>query len=96
VLEGLASADDKTAAAARSYFRVEQFRLDYFMNGELEVLEGDGVRLLGRADPFVPMNVDMTGTVNNFRKTIAAIEAEAEKRENADRGLGRPQPYPAG
>jgi hypothetical protein len=96
VLEGLASADNKTAAAARSYSRVQQFRLDYFMNGELEVREGDGVRLLGRADPFVPMNVDMTGTVNNFRKTIAAIEAEAEERENEDRGLGRPQPYSAG
>ena len=46
-LGGVASADDGTAAAARLYSRVEQFRLDYFLNGELEIWESSGARLLG-------------------------------------------------
>jgi hypothetical protein len=95
-LGGVASADDGTAAAARSYSRVEQFRLDFFMNGELEIWETNGARLLGRADPFIPENVDMTATVNNFRTTIATIDAAAEEREDADRGFTRPQPYLGG
>lgn len=77
---GIASTDDKSALSARCFSRMQAFRLDYFLNGILEIWDADVGKMLGRSDAFLPQNVDMNGTVRNFRHIIEQADAEAERR----------------
>jgi hypothetical protein len=78
--EAIASRDDKSALAARSHSRTMAFRLDYFLNGVLEVWDADAEQQLGHCDPFVAVNVDINGTVQSFRSAIEQVDAEAGRR----------------
>lgn len=77
---GIASKDDNTAHSARCFSCMQTFRLDYFLNGVLHVWDADSNRMLGRCDPFMPQNVDMNGTIQDFRRIIEGADAEAERR----------------
>jgi hypothetical protein len=80
IMNELGTEDDGSAASAGAAVLVERFRLDYFTNGILEVWDADSGRLLGRCDPFIPLNVDMSRTIANFGTIIREIEKEANKR----------------
>ena len=82
--QGIATHDDGTAAAAHACSRIWTFRLDYLLNGVLEVWHGSETRLLGRCDAFMPLNIDMNGTVANFRQRIDAVNVEAARRATVE------------
>jgi methylamine utilization protein MauJ len=88
MLTDLESNDDGSAATARSAAKVCQFQLDYFKNGILEVWDADTAFLLGRRDAFLPVNVDMTGTIANFETSIRETEDVANERALAQSAKG--------
>jgi hypothetical protein len=73
--------DDGSTQAARSAVIISQFTLHYLLNGVLEIYEASTERLLGRCDPFIPLNIDTDATCKNFEKRIKKLEKEAEQRE---------------
>ena len=79
---GLYAKDDGTENAARKVAEVTRFRLEYFLNGSLQVWDADRDELLGRCDMFIPVNADLGATKEGLDKTIARWEAEAERRAN--------------
>jgi len=80
IQDGIAARDDGSETAARQGATVMRFCLDYIMNGILEVWDAESIRLLGRCDAFLPVNVDMQATHRNFQENIRRIEAEADRR----------------
>jgi|HubBroStandDraft_6_1064221.scaffolds.fasta_scaffold58291_4 hypothetical protein len=85
----IASKDNKSALSARYYSRTLAFRLDYFLNGALEVWDAEAEKQLSRRDPFMPQNVDMNETVRSFRNAIEQVDAEAGRRAVSE-GTVRP------
>ncbi len=82
--------DDGTEAFARHVATLQQFNLDYTMNGILEVWDADASQLLGRCDANLPLNIDPGATHDNFEKMIADTLAEADRRASEKRD-GAPQ-----
>jgi hypothetical protein len=41
------------------------------VNGQREVWNAESDELLGRTDPYVPMNIDIGGTVKNLDQNIS-------------------------
>jgi hypothetical protein len=74
--------DDGTAATIRHVIDYLRFRKYYYMNGELEVYDGEHDTLLGRCDPYLPVNVDLIGTAQSIDKGIEELEKEARRRED--------------
>jgi hypothetical protein len=72
--------DDGSAGAAEMAKSVAEFRRAYFRNGRLQVWNAETEQLMGRCDPFIPMNVDMGATDENFRETIRNLAAEGAIR----------------
>jgi hypothetical protein len=87
VMQGIACFDDHTSIAAETFAATQQFTLDYLLNGELEVWDADAQQLMGRCDAFIPVNVDMGRTSENYRARIAEAKAEAVRRS----ARGEPQ-----
>lgn len=69
---GFISWDNGSAGAAHSASLVNLFIGKLFANGVLEVWTEN--KLLGRIDPFIPTNIDLTGTVKNYRQTARNME----------------------
>jgi hypothetical protein len=72
--------DDGSAGAAEMAKSVTEFRRAYFRNGRLQVWNAETKQLMGRCDPFVPTNVDMGATDENFREMIRILAAEGAIR----------------
>ncbi len=89
-IDGVSVVDDGTPEVAEEAAEIQRFLADYFANGQLEVWSGSDT-LLGRCDPFIPINIDLGGTLENFR------EAEKKCREAAvnRRAIIVPQPHTA-
>lgn len=87
VIGGFSVRDDGTPEAIRLKRAVFLLRKEIFGNGELEVWAGEPPTLLGRADPFIPVNVDLPATMAEWDKTIAALGRELERRS----GLSAPK-----
>ena len=81
VIGGLKSTDDGSVRSARYAAAVSQFKVDYIMNGILEVWNADDQQLLGRCDAFVPVNLDMAATSESFKNQIDSLIREAELRD---------------
>jgi len=60
-------------------------------NGQLEVWNAEQSTLLGRTDPYIPMNIDLRGTEENLDRYDAALAAEEQQRA----GAGSPPAAPA-
>jgi hypothetical protein len=84
LLSSLSSIDDSSALAARSYSDVWRFRVDYFLNGVLQVWNAEENAMLGRCDAFIPQNVDMMATVREWRRIIEGANEEANRRASAE------------
>jgi len=54
------------------------------LNGEIEVYDYASGKLLARADPFIPTNIDIASTAKNMDKIAAQALEMAEKRETPD------------
>lgn len=55
-----------------------------YLNGEIEVYDYASGKLLARADPFIPTNIDIASTAKNMDKIAAQALEMAEKRETPD------------
>jgi hypothetical protein len=75
--------DNRTATSVRHAIDYMRFRKHYYLNGELEIYDADHETLLGRCDPFMPVNIMPVETAQNIDKLIAEMEKEAERREQA-------------
>jgi len=51
-------------------------------NGQLEVWATESNTLLGRCDPWIPLNMDSRRTDENLRKMISGFKAELARRKN--------------
>lgn len=64
--------DDGSAIAAHYAALNNHFISNLFANGHLDVWSGD--KLLGRKDAFIPTNIDLGGTLNNYRQVAKNLE----------------------
>lgn len=75
--------DNGAATTVRHAIDYMGFRKYYYLNGELEVYDADHETLLGRSDPFIPVNIMPVETARSIDKAIAELEKEAQRREQA-------------
>ena len=78
---GFAVYDDGTLAAARFAADIMRFQRLYVLNGVLEVWDVDKGPVLGRCDPFIPVNIDLTATAKNFERHAERFDAIVRERE---------------
>ncbi len=77
--------NDDTIHATEVRISSLRFRDKYLGNGILEIYNADTGELIGRKDAFLPVNVDMQGSHENFERTIAANERRLhELRSSAE------------
>ena len=81
---GFAVCDDGTARAARFAADIMRFKRQYFLNGVLEVWDLEKNRVLGRCDPFMPVNVDLAATAESFERLERKFNSVARERESGD------------
>jgi len=77
---GLACRDDGSTAATRRAIDCNRFFRDLVQLGELEIWDGDSGALLGRADPLIPANISMQGTLANVDGVRTTLEEILKKR----------------
>ncbi|MBY0355426.1 MAG: hypothetical protein K2Q12_06805 [Rickettsiales bacterium] len=76
---GFKCCDNGTTKAALNETQKIRFISTLLPNGQLDVYSESG-ELLGRKDPYVPVNVDLSGTLANYRRSITFYEQLAMKR----------------
>ena len=59
------------------------------LNGQLEVWDAEGGALLGRTDPYVGTNIDLSATAHGLEKVAEELDAELQRR------LGSTGPAPS-
>jgi len=79
-IDGLVSLDDGSEAAIHDAIAVMAFKKAYFANGELIVKRADTDERMGRCDPFIPVNVDIVGTLRNFDAITDQLRNLAKER----------------
>ena len=52
-----------------------------YLNGRIEIYNAETNELLARADPFIPVNINLRGTAENMDKLSSESLREANKRE---------------
>ena len=72
--------DDGTATSFDHAAEHQRFRKLYYLNGELEILNAETGERLGRCDPFLPLNIDLSGTDKMIEEAIAKHKADADLR----------------
>lgn len=80
---GIYGFDDGSVAAAEYRREFHRFLRDYFLNGELLVLNSDTSEVLSRKDPFLPLNwyVELDGC----NADIAMAQAEVDRRREIEK-----------
>ena len=83
-INGVASQDDGSVEAAEFAADVQRFIGKYFCNGSLEVWDPINEKCLGRCDPFIPTNIDLGKTYENYQKAEEHCLqiAKERKKEN--------------
>ena len=71
--------DDGSPESCEDDAHIQRFRRQFIGNGELAVWDSESGVCLGHCDPFIPVNIDLGRTAENFR------EAERENLEEAAR-----------
>jgi hypothetical protein len=97
-IHGLAGQDDGSSLAAEEAAEIQRFLAHYFANGQLEIWI-DPEHLISRCLPFIPMNVDLAGTLENFRKAEEQCRSIASARREesaAQQGAAADRPQPGG
>jgi methylamine utilization protein MauJ len=72
--------DDGSADFMREYEDALRFSKALYLNGKLELWSLDDGKLLGRCDPYIPVNIAPRETQENYKKLIKKCQEEAEKR----------------
>lgn len=80
-INGIKTKDDNTSNAANNIAEVYRFLADYFGNGSLEVWDLTTSKCLGYCDPFIPTNIDLGATIDNFENAIKEYQSKATDRE---------------
>jgi hypothetical protein len=82
----VAVVDDGSADAVRC--AIDQLRLLSFLlsNAQLEVRDAVTGALLGRTDPYIPVNIDLGGSLRNIEQQIGQLGKLAEARAEASGG----------
>lgn len=80
----VAVTDDGSADAARC--AIDQLRLlsSLLSSGQLEVCDARSGTLLGRTDPYIPVNIDLGVSLSNIERGIEHLSKLAEDRANTD------------
>ena len=77
---GIGVLDDGSVASASARVDVLRFQLAYLMNGSLHVYASPSHSLIARCDAYVPENIDMGRSVENYQERIAEAEVELRRR----------------
>lgn len=87
--DGIYGRDDGSVAAAEYRREFHRFLRDYFLNGELLILNSDTSEILSRKDAFLPQNcyVELDGC----NADIARAQAEVDRRREAQEGQNIPK-----
>ena len=80
-INGVAIHDDGSVEAAEFAADIQRFIGKYFCNGSLEVWDPSKERCLGRCDPFIPTNIDLGRTHENYKKNEQHCLKIAEERK---------------
>jgi hypothetical protein len=75
--------DTGTAESADRVHEVKRFWYDYFANGQLQIVNADTSKLIGRKDAYIPLN--MIHDRKSAAATLAYWKALAEERRERDR-----------
>lgn len=75
---GCASEDDGSRSAALNRASLLRFQDRYLGNGSLEIWSQ--AKRISRKDAFLPENIDMNATYDNYQRMIAEADAIAERR----------------
>jgi hypothetical protein len=81
---GLAVYDDGTASVAKAAADILRFESGYLANGSLEIWNDDANCLLGRCDPFIPVNIDLTRSCENLYRQAEHFDKLACEREGGN------------
>ncbi len=73
--------DDNTSNAAKNIYEVFRFFIDFLTNGSLEIWDNSTNSCLGFCVPFIPTNIDVGKTIENFEKIIKDYQNKANERE---------------
>jgi hypothetical protein len=76
-----ASADDGSPQAMIAVSDTALFAKGKYGNGEIEVYEADTGLLLGRTDPYLPVNIDFAATDANLDRISREALEEADRRK---------------
>jgi hypothetical protein len=82
---GVMPSDDGSATAVRYALDDNRFYRDMVTNGELEIWDSDNEELVGRADPLLPVNVDIGRTVEALDERHRQLEATLASRIDSSR-----------
>jgi Methylamine utilization protein MauJ len=75
--------DTGTAESAEGVAEIRRFERDYFGNGELRIVNADSGELIGRKDPYIPLN--MLPDLKAADAEIARWKALAQQRRDRAR-----------
>jgi hypothetical protein len=75
--------DTGTAESAERVHEVKRFQQDYFGNGQLHIVNADTGQLIGRKDPYIPLNMYLD------HKRGAAVLAQWKALAGVRRGRDR-------
>lgn len=81
--------DDGSPGAVRHAIDGVEMRRALLLNGQLEVWDAEGGALLGRTDPYVGVNIDLSATADGLERLTAELDAELQRR------LGSTGPAPS-
>ena len=84
-LQGIIIYDDKeekTLIYLAEYYR---FMADYFANGQLEVWDMENNECLSQCDAFIPVNIDLSKTIENFNRLEKLYRDEVNSRKNLEK-----------
>jgi hypothetical protein len=72
--------DDGSSEAVRRELDRVRFVRALYGNGQVEVWAAPTNSILGRCDPFIPMNIDFQATDQNLDAIASNLESEATRR----------------
>lgn len=75
-LKNIGLKDDGSVEAIRNFIDRIQFVKGLFLNGKLEVWDDDKGKLLGRCNAFLPVNIDVSATIDNWDQMLEKLNLE--------------------
>ena len=75
--------DTGTAESAERIAEIRRFERDYFGNGELHIVNADTGELIGRKDPYIPLNMRLDHKAAD--EDIARWKSLAQQRRDRAR-----------